>query len=188
MAVDYYKALGVDEKADKEAIKKKYRQLAKKYHPDRNKGDKASEERFKEISAAYDVLGDDKKRQQYDNMRRFGGGPGMAGGFPGGGRGQFYTEGDFSNMFGNGFSYDDLSGMGGLGDIFSSVFGGNMRTRRPRGRPRRPTGPQKGRDLRAEIKITFLQAARGVTKKIRVSVPDSCPTCNGAGATTGGEP
>jgi molecular chaperone DnaJ len=187
MAKDYYKILGVDEKTGKDEIKKKYRELAKKYHPDLNKGDKAAEEKFKDISEAYDVLGDDKKRQQYDTMRRFGGFNGRqgfpgAGGYPGGGR--FYTDADFSQVFGGRFNMDDLFG-GGLGDIFSSLFGDNLRTR-TRTRPfRQRTGRQKGTNLKAEIKITLSQSVSGVTKKIRLSVPESCVECGGTGTIKG---
>jgi len=185
MPKDYYQVLGVDEKANAEEIKKKYRALAKKYHPDRNKGNREAEEKFKDISEAYDVLKDDKKRQQYDMMRRFGAYDGRPGGGPQGGR--FYTDNDFSQAFGDQFNINDLFGFGGLGDIFSSLFGENVRTRRrtsPFGNM--GGGPEKGTDLRADIKITFLQAASGVTKKIRVSVPDTCPTCNGSGTISGG--
>lgn len=186
MATDYYKVLGVDEKAGKDEIKKKYRVLAKKYHPDRNKGNKEAEEKFKDISEAYDVLKDDQKRQQYDNVRRFGGfGTGQRpGGFPGGG--QFYTDADFSKAFGGQSNVDDLFGFGGLGDLFSSVFGADVRSRRSGS----PFGfgedmPRRGKDLRAELKITFLQSLNGVTKKIRLSVPEACSVCGGSGAVAG---
>ncbi len=188
MARDYYKILGVDEKAAKDDIKKKYRQLAKKYHPDRNNGSKEAEEKFKEISAAYDVLGDDQKRQQYDTMRRFGGMDGGhpgAGGGPGGGR--FYTNGDFSQAFGSQFNMNDLSGMGGLGDIFSAMFGDNMRARQRRPFRQRPRGPIRGRDIHAKIPITVEQSVDGVKKKIRLGVPETCAECKGAGHVTGGE-
>lgn len=186
MAKDYYKVLGVDEKAGKDEIKKKYRELAKKYHPDRNKGNKQAEEKFKDISEAYDILKDDQKRQQYDNVRRFGGfGAGQRpGGFPGGG--QFYTDADFSKAFGGQFNVEDLFGFGGLGDLFSSVFGGDVRSRRcgsPFGFD--SSAPQRGKDLRAELKITFLQSLNGVTKKIRLSVPEACSACGGSGAVAG---
>jgi molecular chaperone DnaJ len=188
MARDYYKILGVDEKAGKDEIKKKYRQLAKKYHPDRNQGSKEAEEKFKEISEANDVLSDDKKRSQYDTMRRFGGFNGRhpgQGGFPGGGR--FYTDADFSQAFGSGFNINDLSGLGGLGDIFNMIFGDNVRMRQRGPFRQRRTGPQKGRGLRAEIGITIQQSIDGVTKKIKLSVPDSCPECKGSGSVAGGE-
>ncbi len=184
MARDYYKVLGVDEKAGKDEIKKKYRQLAKKYHPDRNQGSKEAEEKFKEISEAYNVLSDDKKRQQYDAMRRFGGGQ-QGGGFPGGQR--FYTNDDFSQAFGKQFNVNDLSGFGGLGDIFSAIFGDNIRARRGGPFGGRRSGPKKGRDIRAEIEISLQQAADGVTKKIRLAVPETCRECNGAGHVPGGE-
>jgi molecular chaperone DnaJ len=188
MARDYYKVLGVGEKSGKDEIKKKYRQLAKKYHPDRNQGSKEAEEKFKEISEAYDILSDDKKRQQYDTMRRFGGINGSrpgGGGFPGGGR--FYTNGDFSQAFGDQFNVNDLSGLGGLGDIFSAIFGENVRMRRRGPFRQQRAGPRKGRNLKAEIKISLRQSIDGVTKKIRLAVPETCSECGGAGNVAGGE-
>jgi len=187
MARDYYEILDVDEKSGKDEIKKKYRELAKKYHPDRNKGNKQSEERFKEISEAYHVLNDDDKRRQYDTMRRFGafdgGSAGPGAGGPGGGR--FYTEADFSQIFGDRFNFDDLSSSGGLGDIFNSLFGDNVRTRRQSPFGRRGVGPQPGQDVGLELNITADQSAVGVKKKIRLGVPEACSACGGQGAVTG---
>lgn len=185
MAKDYYQVLGVSENADKDEIKKKYRELAKKYHPDRNKGNKAAEEKFKEISEAYQVLNDDEKRRQYDNMRRFGGfGAGaQQGGFPGGGR--FYTDADFSQVFGDRFNINDLFRGGGLGDIFSSLFGENVRARHSGSFGRREGGPQKGRDIRAELDVSVSQAASGTSRKIRLGVPNTCDACGGQGTVAG---
>ena len=187
MARDYYEILGVDEKAAVDEIKKKYRVLAKKYHPDRNKGDKQAEEKFKEISAAYDVLKDPKKRQQYDTMRRFGGDPRMGGGGHPGGR-QFYTNGDYQQAFGGNFNMDDLFGGGGIGDIFSSLFGDNVRSRGRRGgfRQQQQNRARKGRDVKIDMDITGVQAVSGTTKKIRIHLPETCETCSGSGYTTGG--
>ncbi len=190
MAGNYYKTLGVDEKAGKDEIKKKYRQLAKKYHPDRNHGSKKAEEKFKEISEAYNVLKDDQKRQQYDTMRRFGGfngagRPGAGGGFPGGGR--FYTNGDFSQAFGEGFNVNDLSGLGGLGDIFSALFGENMRARGRASHRQRRARPTRGRDIHAELEITLDQSVEGVKKKIKLGMPEACSECKGVGHVAGGE-
>lgn len=185
MAKDYYQVLGVSENAGKDEIKKKYRELAKKYHPDRNKGDKAAEEKFKEISEAYQVLNDDEKRRQYDNMRKFGGfggGP-QGGGFPGGGR--FYTDADFSQIFGDRFDINDLFRGGGLGDIFSSMFGDNVRARRRSPFGRGQAGPRKGRDIRAELDISASQAASGTSRKIRLGVPQECDACGGQGTVDG---
>ena len=176
--------LGVSANAGRDEIRAAFRKLAKKYHPDLNKDNPQAEEKFKEISEAYDVLGDDKKRQQYDTMRRFGGfdprtgGPGM-GGHPGGGR--FYTDADFSQMFGGSFNMEDLFGGGGLGDIFSSMFGDNIRRRQPHSR--RPAGPRKGRSMKAEIKISPEDAAQGTEKRVRVGVPQTCQVCHGSGNT-----
>lgn len=186
MARDYYKILGVDEKAGKDEIKKKYRVLAKKYHPDRNKGDSQAEEKFKEISEAYDTLKDDKKRQQYDMLRRYGGDPRMAGaqgaGFPGGG---FRTNGDFRQSFGRGFDPNDMFGGGGLGDIFSALFGDNVRAR-TRQRHRPSNRPRKGRDIKIDMKVSVAESASGVKKKIRIMLPEQCGTCGGSGYTQGG--
>jgi len=185
MARDYYKILGVDEKADKDEIKKKYRQLAKKYHPDRNQGDKAAEDKFKDISEAYDVLGDDKKRQQYDMMRRYGGFDPRQGGFPGGMHGG--QGAGFGNGFGGRFNLNDLEGLGGLGDLFSSLFGENLRGQYDsRQFQRRQNVSRPGRNLRAEIKVTFFESLKGVTKKIRMMVPETCGECNGNGTVAGG--
>ncbi|MEZ5359028.1 MAG: molecular chaperone DnaJ [Candidatus Zixiibacteriota bacterium] len=185
MARDYYQILGVDEKASKDEIKKKYRTLAKKYHPDRNKGDAKAEEKFKEISEAYDTLKDDKKRQQYDMLRRYGGDPRMAGargaGFPGGG----FGNGNFQQSFGGDFDINDLFGGGGLGDLFSSLFGDNVRTR-ARQRQQPPNRPTNGRDIKIDMKISVEESASGTQKKIRIMLPNECETCGGSGFTKGG--
>ncbi len=185
MSRDYYEILGVDEKADKASIKKKYRELAKKYHPDRNHGDKASEEKFKDISEAYDVIGDENKRQQYDNMRRFGGGGGGMGGFPGGGHPGFGGGGQSgfgSQGFGGSVNINDLFGSGGVGDIFSALFGDNVRQRQRQqaGRPQR-RGPQKGKNLRATVNISLVESALGTTRKLKVAIPEKCDSCAGSG-------
>ena len=128
---DYYKTLGVDKKASAEEIKKSYRKLARKYHPDRNPDDKQAESRFKEISQAYDVLGDPEKRKQYDS----GTGPFATGAGPGGGFGGF----------GN-FDFDASS----MGDILSNLFGGRGARQRPRA--------ERGADLEAHVSLFFDQA------------------------------
>ncbi len=158
---DFYEVLGVSKSASQDEIKKSYRELARKWHPDRNPDDPDAEERFKEIQQAYDALSDPEKRKQYDAGGRFagvgaGGFPGGAGGFPGGG----------------GFTAD-------LGDIFSSLFG--------RGRQQGPR-EQRGRDLETEVRLSFDQAMHGT--QIAVSVPTTgpCPTCNGSGAKPGTSP
>jgi molecular chaperone DnaJ len=157
---DFYEVLGVSKSASQEDIKKAYRELARKWHPDRNPDDEGAEERFKEIQQAYDTLSDADKRKQYDAGGRFGGfggGPGGAG-FPGGG---------------GGFTAD-------LGDIFSSFFGGRGRQQGPR--------EQRGRDLETEVRLSFDQAMHGA--QIAVSVPTTgpCPTCSGTGARPGTSP
>jgi molecular chaperone DnaJ len=161
---DYYKALGVDKKASAAEIKKSYRKLAREYHPDRNPGDDKAEERFKEISQAYDVLGDPEKRKQYDE----GSGPFAQGG-PGAGFGGF----------GN-FDFDASS----MGDILSNLFGGSTSGRRVRTRPR----VEKGADLEAQVTITFDQAVSGAQVPLQVPMHDACPTCRGTGAKPGTTP
>jgi len=171
---DYYKILGVDEKATLVEIKKAYRKLAKKYHPDANPGDSSAEEKFKEISAAYDVLSDPKKRQQYDQLRKFG--PGGFEGFrPEGG---FQRRG-FGGPAGETFSFEDLGGFGDLGDIFRDLFdlGGTSR--------RTGFGPQQGDDILFEIEVPFEVSVDGGQTLVALPQEDICPTCSGSGAEPG---
>ena len=159
---DYYEVLGVDKNATEDQIKKAYRKIAIKYHPDRNPGDKNAEEKFKEAAEAYDVLHDPQKRQQYD---QFGfDGPGM-GGFGGGFSGGFSMD-DIFSMFG-----DVFGGRGGFGG-----FGG--------GRSRQPA-QFRGADLRLKVKLTLQEIATGSTKKFKVRKDVSCPHCHGSGAEAG---
>ena len=177
--LDYYKALGVGEKASQDEIKKAYRKLAKKYHPDANKSDPKAAERFKEISEANNVLGDPEKRKQYDEMRRLGAFDGGFGGFGGarsargagtrGGQSQTINFQDF-----------DIGGLGGLGDLFSSMFGGGESRQSAR-----PTGPEKGQTVEANLDIPFRTAARGGKVPIDLEVSEECPTCDGTGAAPG---
>ena len=167
---DFYKTLGVSEKASQDEIKSAYRTLAKKYHPDAKPGAKAAG-RFKGIGEAYGVLSDPVKRKQYDQMRRI---PNL--GF-GRGRGASRRSG----TDGGGFSFEDLEGFGGLGDIFSSIF-----DRKPKSggsEPRR--GPAKGRSIEYMVEISFLTAAKGGKISIDVPVTEECATCGGSGASPG---
>lgn len=183
MKENFYQILGVPENATQEQIKKAYRKLAVKYHPDKNKGDKKSEDRFKQISEAYDVLGDEKKRTQYDQMRQgFFAGAGAAGG---GARGR-------SNGGGQSFSFEDLDGFEGFGDMFGNLFGGGGATAggRGRGRSRGDFGAQEdfgpaGDDIAAEITVPFELAARGGQYSFSFQRTGSCPNCHGSGAQPG---
>jgi molecular chaperone DnaJ len=166
---DYYKTLGVDKKASAEEIKKAYRKLARKYHPDRNPDDKQAEERFKEISQAHDVLGDPEKRKQYDS----GSGPFAAGGAGGPGFGGF----------GN-FDFDASS----MGDILSNLFGGSGSGGGGTGGRRAKSRPQRGRDLETEVRISFDQAISGAQIPLSVPTSGACPTCHGTGAKPGTTP
>jgi molecular chaperone DnaJ len=177
---DYYQVLSVPKNATQAEIKKAYRKLAQKFHPDANREDKQAEERFKEISAAYDVVGDPEKRKQYDQVREvaasgygpFGfGGPAGAGGGPGG---RVRVEG--SPFGGEGFGVEDL---GDLGDLFGGLFGG----RRSRERQAR-----KGADLQTEIRVSFEDAISGTTVPLRIRGPAACPVCGGSGAEPGTTP
>ena len=160
---DYYKVLGVPETATAKEIKSAYRKLSRKLHPDANPDDPKSEERFKEVSAAYDVVGDEAKRKEYDEVRRMGPVGPMGGGGPGG----------FS------FNTDDL---GGLGDLFGNLFG------RGRGREPRGAGPQRGVDLEADLQLSFAGAVQGVTTSVNITSDVACHTCHGSGAKPGTAP
>jgi molecular chaperone DnaJ len=163
---DYYKALGVSKDASAAEIKKAYRKLARQFHPDANKGDATSEERFKEISEAYDVLSDDIKRKEYDEARTLfaGGGFRVPGGARGGAGGAPF---DLSDLFGG-------DGGGGLGDLFGGIFRG-----------RSGAAARRGADVEADVTLAFGDAAHGVTVPIQLSGTGSCPTCHGSGAKPG---
>ena len=161
---DYYEVLGVSKSASEDEIKKAYRQLAKKYHPDMNPGDKTAEAKFKEASEAYAVLSDPEKRKQYDQF-----GHAAFDQSAGGGGGGF----DFSNM-------GDMGDI--FGDIFSDLFGGGGRTRRA------SNGPMKGANVRAGIRITFEEAVFGTEKELELNLKDECEKCHGTGAKPGSSP
>ena len=152
---DYYEVLGVDKNADDAALKKAYRVLAKKYHPDMNPGDAEAEKKFKEASEAYAVLSDPEKRRQYDQYGHAAfDGAGGAGGF------------DFSGM-----DFSDI-----FGDLFGGMFGGGRRA---------SNGPMKGANIRTSVSITFEEACFGVEKEIELTLKDECKTCRGTGAKPG---
>ena len=158
---DYYEVLGVDRNADDAAIKKAYRVLAKKYHPDMNPGDAEAEKKFKEASEAYAILSDPEKKRQYDQYGHaaFEGGAGGAGGF------------DF-----NGMDFGDI-----FGDIFGDFFGGGSRG----GFRSRGNGSAKGANIRASVNITFEESIFGVEKELELNLKDTCATCHGSGARPG---
>lgn len=162
---DYYEVLGVDKNADDAALKKAYRVLAKKYHPDMNPGDAEAEKKFKEASEAYAVLSDPEKRRQYDQFGHaaFEGGAGGAGGFGG----FDFNSADFGDIF---------------GDIFGDLFGGSRRNGGAR------SGPAKGANLRTSVRITFEEAVFGTEKEIELTVKEECKTCHGTGAKAGTSP
>ena len=159
---DYYEVLGVDKNADEAALKKAYRALAKKYHPDMNPGDAEAEKKFKEASEAYAVLSDPEKRRQYD---QFGHAAFEQGGMGGGGF-------DFSGM-----DFTDI-----FGDLFGDFFGG----RRSSGRS--ANSPMKGANIRTSVRITFEEAIFGCEKEIELNTKDECKTCKGSGAKPGTKP
>jgi molecular chaperone DnaJ len=184
---DYYAALGVPKDAGAAAIKKAYRQLARDLHPDKNPGNADAEARFKEVSEAYDVLSDPKRRGEYDEARRlFGGGGrpgGFPGGFPGGGGGQPF---DVSDLFGAAGSAGGR-GAGGLGDLLGGLFGGAAGGG-ARARSQAASGPARGQDVETEATLSFEEAALGVTVPLRMQSPGTCPTCAGSGARPGTSP
>ena len=159
---DYYEVLGIDKNADDAAIKKAYRVLAKKYHPDTNPGDKEAEAKFKEASEAYAVLSDHEKRQKYDQFGHAafdGSGGAGAGGFD--------------------FNFEDMGDI--FGDIFGGMFGGGRSQRNS-------NGPQKGANLRTSVRVTFEEAAFGCEKEIELTLKEECTTCHGTGAKAGTTP
>ena len=182
---DFYNVLGVSEKATADEIKKQYRRLAKQHHPDSKKGEAKSAERFKEISEAYQVLSDAKKRQQYDEMRRLGAfdgysprssrGGGAGGTRPGGARSRSPAGGPGGGTF----DEFDVGGLGGLGDLFSSMFGGGA------GRAQRPSGPEQGQSVDTTLDIPFRTAALGGKVPIELELNEECVTCKGSGAAPG---
>lgn len=161
---DYYEVLGVDRGADEATIKKAYRQLAKKYHPDMNPGDKEAEKKFKEASEAYSVLSDPEKRRQYDQF----GHAAFDQGAGGGGFGGFdFNGGDMGDIF---------------GDIFGDFFGGGRR------RSSASNSPMKGANIRASVRISFEEAVFGCEKELELTLKDECKTCHGTGAKPGTSP
>lgn len=171
---DFYRVLEVPESASDKEIQRAYRRLARRYHPDTNPGDPAAEERFKEISAAHDVLGDPDKRREYDELRRRGpAAAGFGGGGFGGGGGPFRVRVD-----------DAGSGFGDVGDI-SDLFGDLFGRRRTTGR--RTRDQQRGRDLEADLALSFDEAALGVTTEVHVTSEVTCGTCGGSGARAGSQ-
>jgi molecular chaperone DnaJ len=174
---DYYQILGVSEKATADEIKKSYRRLAKKYHPDANPSDPKAADRFKEIGEAYSVLSDEDKRKQYDQVRKLGPFAGLGGfgqrpaspGAPGGGP---ETR----------FSFDDLGDLGGLGDLFGSFFD------RGRKRGKREAMAERGRDVEFVVELPFATAARGGKVTVTVPITDECNVCNGSGNAPGSKP
>ena len=163
---DYYEVLGVDKNADDATLKKAYRKLAKKYHPDVNPGDKEAEAKFKEATEAYSVLSDADKRRQYDQFGHAAfenGGGGGAGGFGG----FDFSGADMGDIF---------------GDIFGDLFGGGGSRRRAN------NGPMKGANLRARVNITFEDAVFGCEKELEITLKDECTSCHGSGAKAGTSP
>src|SRR5687767_10209296 len=178
---DFYAILGVSASASQDDIKKHYRKLASKHHPDKNPNDPKAAERFKEISEAYQVLGDAEKRKQYDEMRRlgaFGGFGGRPGGpRPGPGAGMGGYPGGTGASGGFRFEEMDLGGLGGLGDIFSTMFGG--------GTGRRPRGPERGQDVEVALEVPFRTAVLGDKVNIDLEVNEECAVCKGTGGAAG---
>ena len=184
---DFYSVLGVGSRATQDEIKKSYRKLAKKFHPDANANDAKAAERFKEISEANNVLSNPAKRKQYDEMRRLGAFDGGFGGYSGG-RSRAGSAGGFGGAGARGggqtinFQDFDIGGLGGLGDLFSSMFGGGEARQGSR-----PRGPERGQTVEATLDIPFRTAARGGKVPIELEVREECSTCHGTGAAPGAQ-
>ncbi len=189
---DYYEILGIDENASQQDIKNVYRKLAKKYHPDANKGDTEAEKRFKEISEAYSVLKDPDKRKKYDQMRKYGA---FEGGQPGGFDfrnfgGQGFDFGQFSQQGFKGFRsgrsggiFDEFFTVGGLGDIFSQMFDQSSSYQGTARKSQPKTGT-----IESDITIPFELAVKGGKQFLNINVEERCPVCNGSGAAKDANP
>jgi molecular chaperone DnaJ len=168
---DYYKILGVDESASPKEITRAYRKLARELHPDANPGDTAAEERFKDVAAAYDVVGDEDRRKEYDEVRRLGPIGAMGGGFGGPGAGRGPAGGGFP------FNTEDI------GDLFGNLFTGGRRSGGSRG-----AGPQRGADLETQLTMDFRDAVDGITTTLHLTSDAACTTCGGNGSRPGSAP
>jgi molecular chaperone DnaJ len=177
---DFYAVLGVPSTATQDEIKKAYRKLAKKYHPDANASDPKAAERFKEISEANNVLGDADKRKQYDDMRRLGAFDGFGYGGGAARRGPASRSGASPGGAGPNVNFQDfdIGGLGGLGDLFGSIYGN------ARGQSL-PSGPQRGQNIETSLEIPFRTAARGGKVPVELEVNEECGTCHGSGAAPG---
>lgn len=174
MAKDYYEILGVKKKATQDEIRKAYKKLARKYHPDVNPNNKSAEEKFKEISQAYKVLSDPEKREKYDQMGPafFNGAQGSTG----------YQENPFADFDFRGFTdFGKQGGSGSFKDFFRDIFGGTTTTQVDE-------TPQAGSDLHHSVEISFIDAAEGITVDLSIQGYDSCPSCNGTGRSLTGQP
>ncbi len=178
---DFYAVLGISKSASADEVKKAYRKLARELHPDHNPGNAQAEDRFKAVSEAYDVLSDDKKRKEYDEMRQLFG----SGAFRRGARGGGGTSFDLSDLFGDSNAGpgagDRRFGGAGFSDLFSSIFSGGGRTATRR-------GPSRGRDVEAEVLLDFRDAVNGATLPLTLRAPGVCDTCHGSGAKPGSVP
>ena len=163
--IDYYEVLGIQKGASEDEIKKAYKKLARKYHPDMNPGDKEAEEKFKEVNEANEVLSDPEKKARYDQF-------GFAGVDPN------YGAGAGGGAYGGGFDFGDL------GDIFGSFFGGGVGG----GQRRNPNAPQRGESIRASVSVSFTEAAFGCEKSVTLERSEQCPTCKGNGCAPGTTP
>jgi molecular chaperone DnaJ len=179
---DFYAVLGVPASATQDEIKKQYRKLAAKHHPDKNPNDPKAADTFKAISEAYQTLGDAEKRKQYDQMRQLG----AFGGFGGAPRGAGTRSAGGPSAGGPNVRFEefDIGGLGGLGDIFSSMFGGSGGARTG-GAGARPRGPQRGQDVESTLEIPFRTAALGGKVPVELDLNEECPTCHGTGAAPG---
>ncbi|NRQ31390.1 molecular chaperone DnaJ [Nonomuraea sp. NN258] len=178
---DYYAVLGVPKTATAEEIKKAYRKLARQYHPDTNQGDATKETKFKEVSEAYDVLSDSKRRKEYDEARALFG-SGVGAGRPGGGGFPF----DFGDLFGG-----TQQGQGGAGERLGDLFGGLFNRGGAGGastRTTRTTRPRRGQDVESEVSLTFTEAVEGTTVSLRLTSSAACTACTGTGAKAGTTP